>query len=87
MSRVDISTDEVDEVLGNLEGAELNVYLNDGGMFSMDLTRNQLGAALAVLGFKMLDPETYKVFSDKVLAEEVIPRLYRLNFDHWAKVR
>ncbi len=67
------------QLLDNLEGAELNIYLNDGGVFSMSLSNCQLAIALSVLGFRMIDEETYKVLSDETLVTKIAPRLPRLE--------
>lgn len=66
----------------NMESAELNIYTKDGSCFSMALTDWQAGLALSVLGFRILDENTYKVLSDDAIATKVMPRLSRLS-DDW----
>lgn len=70
------------QLLDNLEGSELTIWLKDGQSFSMDLTSCQLGVALSVLGFRMRSKDTYAVFSDKTLRDKIGPRLDRLNDHH-----
>lgn len=67
------------QLLANMEGSELTIWLKDGQNFSMDLTANQLGIVLSVLGFRMQDKDTYVVFSDETLRDKIGPRLKRLN--------
>ena len=57
-----------------IEGAEINIYRDDGEMLSLDLSATQLQVIIKALGLRF-QPDSYTYFADNSLEEIILPRL------------